>query len=555
MKEGKKYMEKLRFEELSLSKEVRKAIADMGFEEASPIQTKAIPVALEGKDILGQAQTGTGKTAAFGIPVVERVDSKLKKTQAIVLCPTRELAIQVSEELSKLAKHKRGVYIVPVYGGQPIDRQIRALKKGAQIVIGTPGRVLDHISRKTLLLDNLNMIVLDEADEMLDMGFREDIESVLKGTPEDRQTLLFSATMPKQILEITKTYQKEPVHIKIAHKQLTVPNIEQSYLRVKSENKVEVLSRLLDVYNPKLSMVFCNTKRMVDEVVAHLQARGYFADGLHGDMKQTQRDIVMDKFRKGTIEILVATDVAARGIDVEDIEAVFNYDFPQDDEYYVHRIGRTGRAGRTGKSFTFVYGRDIHKLRDLEKYTKSPMKEETVPKLEDVEGTKVKAFFETLKQEAGSQDLEKYESWIKEMTDQGQDLIRVAAALLRLQVNLDLNEEIIQEPERQKGGRGKKAPAGNQRGAATTGRNTRGGKMARLFMNIGRKQNIQVSDIVGAIAGEAGLEGKKIGTVDMYEKFTFVEVPEKDAPKVIDALKNRKIKGNKINIEVANQKG
>ena len=347
-------METIRFEELNLDTRILRAVEEMGFEEASPIQAKAIPVVMEGKDIIGQAQTGTGKTAAFGIPLLQKIDPKNKHLQAIVLCPTRELAIQVADEIRALAKFMHGIKVLPIYGGQNITHQIKALKSGIQIVIGTPGRVMDHMRRRTLKVETVKMIVLDEADEMLNMGFREDIETILKEMSEERQTVLFSATMPKPIMEIAREYQKDAQIIKVIKKELTVPKIEQYYYEVKAKNKAEVLTRLLDMYSPKLSLVFCNTKKGVDELVDKLEGRGYFAEGLHGDMKQQQRDRVMKKFRDGKTEILVATDVAARGIDVDDVEAVFNYDLPQEDEYYVHRIGRTGRAGRTGRSFTFV---------------------------------------------------------------------------------------------------------------------------------------------------------------------------------------------------------
>ena len=339
-------MKNLRFEELNLSSEILKAVENKGFEETTPIQAQSIPYIMEGRDIIGQAQTGTGKTAAFGIPILEKLSHEEKTVQGMVICPTRELAIQVAEEIRELAKFKRGVEILPIYGGQPIDRQIKALQKRPQIIVGTPGRIMDHMNRGTLKIDKVRMIVLDEADEMLDMGFIEDIITILKAVPEERQTMLFSATMPKPILELTKRFQKNPKHVMVVHKELTAPKVEQIYFEVKEKTKPEVLSRLIDMYNPKLSLVFCNTKRKVDELVAELQGRGYFADGLHGDLKQVQRDRVMSKFRSGAVDILVATDVAARGIDVDDIEAVFNYDLPQDEEYYVHRIGRTARAGR-----------------------------------------------------------------------------------------------------------------------------------------------------------------------------------------------------------------
>ena len=292
----------IKFEDLPISDDIKRAVIEMGFEEPSPIQSQSIPVILSGKDVIGQAQTGTGKTAAFSIPLLEMINPEEKSVQAVVLCPTRELAIQVSTEIRKIGKYMHGIKSLPVYGGQPIERQIKALKSGVQIVIGTPGRVIDHINRKTLKMDNVKMVILDEADEMLDMGFREDIEMILSKTPEERQTTFFSATMPKGILELTKKYQKNPEHIKVVRKELTVPNIKQYYIETRSANKLEVLSRLIDVYNPKLSVVFTNTKKGADELVSDLQARGYFADALHGDLKQTQRDIVMDKFRNGTID-------------------------------------------------------------------------------------------------------------------------------------------------------------------------------------------------------------------------------------------------------------
>ncbi|MBS4960774.1 MAG: DEAD/DEAH box helicase, partial [Clostridiales bacterium] len=304
-------MDTMKFEEMNLSPEILKAVLDMGFEEATPIQSQAIPIELQGKDIIGQSQTGTGKTASFAIPCIERLDPEDKRLQAIILCPTRELAIQVSEEFRKLLKYKENVRVLPVYGGQPIDRQIMSLKKGAQVVIGTPGRIIDHMRRRTLKMESVQMLVLDEADEMLDMGFREDIETILSKMPQERQTILFSATMSPEILDITKRFQKDPVMVKIVRKELTVPSIEQVYFDVKEKSKLEALCRIMDMYSPKLSLVFCNTKKRVDEVVELLQGRGYFAEGLHGDLKQQQRDNVMQKFRNGTIEILVATDVAA----------------------------------------------------------------------------------------------------------------------------------------------------------------------------------------------------------------------------------------------------
>ena len=536
-------MEIKRFEDLDINQNIKKAIAEMGFEEPSPIQAKSIPVILEGKDVIGQAQTGTGKTAAFSIPILEKIDPNDRSLQAIVLCPTRELAIQVSQEIRKLAKYMQGIKTLPIYGGQPIDRQIKALKGGVQVIIGTPGRTIDHIKRKTIKPGNVKMVVLDEADEMLDMGFREDIETILENVPEERQTTFFSATMPKAILELTKKYQNEPEHIKVVRKELTVENIKQYYIETRSSNKIEVLSRLIDVYNPKLSVVFCNTKKGADELVGELQGRGYFADALHGDLKQVQRDIVMDKFRNGTIDILVATDVAARGIDVDDVECVFNFDFPQDEEYYVHRIGRTGRAGREGLSFSFVYGRDMRKMKDIERYTKSKLEKHSIPTVGDVEEKKVGAFFEEVKRVANEGKLSKQIQWLEnfcENEDVDYSMVDIAAALLKLAMGEEEKEEIIEEK-----------PKKNRRREESSGAKD---GMVRLFINVGKKQRVQAKDILGAIAGEAGIPGKTIGTIDIYDKFTFVEVPKKKAKTVIEKMKNKKIKGNKLNIEKANKK-
>src|SRR5699024_2164667 len=463
-----------------------------------------------------------------------------------VLCPTRELAIQVSTEIRKIGKYTHGIKSLPVYGGQPIERQIKALKGGVQIVIGTPGRVIDHINRKTLKMDNVKMVILDEADEMLDMGFREDIEMILSKTPEERQTTFFSATMPKGILDLTKKYQKNPEHIKVVRKELTVTNIKQYYIETRSSNKLEVLSRLIDVYNPKLSVVFTNTKKGADELVSDLQARGYFADALHGDLKQTQRDIVMDKFRNGTIDILVATDVAARGIDVDDVEAVFNYDLPQDEEYYVHRIGRTGRAGRNSISFSFIFGKEMRKMRDIERYTKTKLVKHDIPSVADVEEKKVNTFFNQVKEVVEAGHLTKQIQWLENFCSESEaeyGVVDIAAALLKIALGDEEKQEIIEEPSRsRREGRSKSKDTGAKEG------------MIRLFINVGRNQRVQAKDILGAIAGEAGIPGKLVGTIDIYDKYTFVEVPKQNAKKVLEKMKDIKIKGNKINIEKANRK-
>lgn len=431
-------MQKLRFSQLDLSREVQKAIAEMGFEEATPIQSQSIPHLLKGKDLIGQAQTGTGKTCAFGIPVVERVNLETTGIQGLILCPTRELAIQTATELTNVAKYKRGVRVLPIYGGQPIERQIASLRTHPQIIIGTPGRIMDHLRRNTLKLGNLKMMVLDEADEMLNMGFREDIDIILKEVPVRKQTIFFSATIPREIMDLTTKYQNNPVTIKALHQELTVPRIKQFYLEVRESSKLDLLTRMIDIYNFKLTLVFCNTKRRVDELSSNLQARGYLAEALHGDIRQIQRDRVMSKFRQGKIDILIATDVAARGIDVDDISAVFNYDLPSDEEYYVHRIGRTGRAGRAGQAFTFVSGREIYKLKDIQRYTKSSVSLLKPPSLVDIEDQKAKRILDTVKATLTKGQLHKYVAYIEKMLEEPSPetngyltTLDIAAAFLR----------------------------------------------------------------------------------------------------------------------------
>ena len=426
-------MKNVRFEDLGLCKEIERAVKQMGFEEASPIQAQAIPVVMAGEDIIGQAQTGTGKTAAFGIPMLEKIDPELKKPQAIVLCPTRELAIQVAEEIRQLGKYMHGIKVLPIYGGQEISKQIRSLKTGVQLIVGTPGRVMDHMRRKTIRMDHIHTVVLDEADEMLNMGFRDDIETILKEVPKARQTLLFSATMPQAIIEITRAYQKKAKVIKVLNKELTVPNIEQFYYEVKPKSKTEALTRLLDVYAPKLAVVFCNTKRQVDILVEDLKGRGYFAAGLHGDLKQVQRDRVMKAFRTGRTEILVSTDVAARGIDVDEVEAVFNYDLPQDNEYYVHRIGRTGRAGRVGRSFSFVSGRDIYKLKEIRRYCRTKIYARQIPSRNDVSNTRMEVILKDMERVIDGENLTALIQTIQSRADEAEyTTIDMAAALLQI---------------------------------------------------------------------------------------------------------------------------
>jgi len=533
----------LKFEEMNLTPPTLRAIKDLGYKEATPIQSRSIELILNGRDLLGQSQTGTGKTAAFGIPCIELLDPNNKRLQSLILCPTRELAIQVSEEFRKLLKYRDDLKVLPIYGGQPIERQIFALKKGVQIIVGTPGRVMDHMRRHTLKMDAVKMVILDEADEMLDMGFREDIETILQKTPEDRQTIMFSATMPKPILELTKTYQKNAAHIRVTPKELvTVPSIYQAYYEVRERDKLEALCRIVDVSGPELSLVFCNTKRKVDEVVEALQERGYFAESLHGDLKQAQRDMVMKKFRNRTLEILVATDVAARGIDVDNIGIVFNFDLPQDGEYYVHRIGRTGRAGKTGKAYTFISGKEIFKLRDIMRHTGAQIIRKPLPTLDDINEVKRKHFTDEIIKTVQSSELDKYIDIVEGIcAEHNLTSTNIAAALIKTSLEINQKESVANFDETYSFEKEVKPKSGKSKGMS----------LVRLFINVGKNQRVRSKDILGAIANESGVSGKDIGNIDIYDDFTFVDVFENHAKGIIKKMKNSKIKGSKVNIEVA----
>ncbi|MFY7827230.1 MAG: DEAD/DEAH box helicase [Flectobacillus sp.] len=582
----------LRFDELSLSQEVQQAVADMGFETASPIQSEAIPFILEGRDVIGQAQTGTGKTAAFGIPLVEKVVPFEKVVQGLVLCPTRELAVQVTEELKKLAKHKKGVWVTTVYGGDSIERQIKSLKAGANIVVGTPGRVIDLIERRALKLENVSKVVLDEADEMLDMGFREDIESILQETPEERQTIFFSATMSKPIMALTTRYQNDPKLVKVVKNEITNSNIEQLYYDVKGKAKMEVMTRLMDFYSVKLSLVFCNQKKRVDEVVEELQLRGYAAEGLHGDLRQAQRTNVMSKFRSGVVNVLVATDVAARGLDVDDVDAVFNYDVPLDEEYYVHRIGRTGRAGKSGKAFTLIVGAERNRLREIMNYTKVKIDKGVIPSFSDVVGVKKGMFIDRVRTAIEDGDLELFEDVLQALHHSGYSTEQVVSALVKMNMGITKNEfadeNLSGESDRRdrynnrdrdnsgrrgegrfdrggrddrRGGRFERGDRDRDRGGRSEDRGPRSDKqgrpyrrdanMVRMFVNIGFNEKISPANIVGAFAGESGIPGNVLGQIDIFDKYSFVDVPKEFANTVLNRMEGASIKGKKVNVEIA----
>ncbi|MBD8490568.1 DEAD/DEAH box helicase [Echinicola sp. CAU 1574] len=568
------------FSDLGISAEILQAVEDMGYTQPSPIQSQSIPLMLDGRDVIGQAQTGTGKTASFGIPIVDMVDPTSNKPQALILCPTRELAVQVEGEITKLAKHKKGVYSTAIYGGESIDRQIRTLKKGVQIIVGTPGRVMDHMKRGNIKLETVKTIVLDEADEMLDMGFREDIETVLNQMPEDRQTIFFSATMAKPIMDLTKMYQSNPEIVKIVKKELTVENISQVYYEVKPSLKMELITRLINVHQFNLGVVFCNTKRVTDEVTEGLIARGITAEALHGDLSQAQRDKVMNKFRKGHCSVLVATDVAARGIDVDNVEVVFNYDLPLDEEYYVHRIGRTGRAGRSGMAISFITGRkDIFRLKDLERYIKTSLTKMTPPSVSEMIDQKKDQLVKDVNTSISKEeDNQLFESALGQLLAEGLSMDQIALGLVKLQMGnsieelSDMNFDLNLGSGRERGERGERGGRGRERfdkGGRKGGRDRferggeRGGRkgsrekgsrdanMSRLFLNLGKKDRIRPNDIVGAIAGETGIPGRQIGGIDIFDNFSFVDVPSKDAAHVISVMKSNTIKGKPVNMELS----
>ncbi|CAG1064962.1 ATP-dependent RNA helicase DDX31/DBP7 [uncultured bacterium] len=525
--------EKKSFADFGLSGDMLKSILSMGFEEPTPIQARTIPVLLTGKDVIGQAQTGTGKTAAFGIPVIEKVDRQVNAVQAIVLAPTRELAMQAAEEMNKLGKHKR-IHALPVYGGTSIERQIKALVKGVQVVVGTPGRVLDHIERKTLSLKEVKMVVLDEADEMLDMGFVEDITKILKTTPETRQTLLFSATMPEEILKISKRHMKNPERIRIATDTLTAPKISQIVYEVRNADKLDALCRLIDFGSEGTYLIFCHTKREVDEVSQHLRLRGYEADAMHGDYTQAQREAVLKKFRDGRVDVLVATDVAARGLDISSISHVVNYSIPQNPESYVHRIGRTGRAGREGVAITFVTPREDRQLRLIQSVAKAQIKRGKLPSREEVLGARLTGLEEKMNEFIDDKRFDKFMT-LAERVSEKMDPKEALAALLKFQLE------------------GFDKPAEQQEEASLNDTGASPG-MARLFLTIGKEQGVRVNDIVDAISRRAEIPKQFIKGVAIFETFTFVEVPRDSAEKIIEMVHRSIISGRKVAVAPAKPK-
>ena len=550
------------FSTFGMSDALLKSITAVGYEEPTPIQLSTIPVLLKGNDVIAQAQTGSGKTAAFGLPIIENIDSKLRKVQALVLCPTRELAIQVSEALHKYGRHKE-VETLPIYGGQPYERQFRGLQRGPQIVVGTPGRVMDHMRRETLDLSHIKFFVLDEADEMLDMGFIEDIEWVMEHLPTERQTALFSATMPPRIANLASRHMRNPERISVASKQMTVPETAQAFYEVPRNRKIDALTRIMDAEVPSLAMIFCRTKMMVDELGEALMARGYSAETLHGDLSQAQRDRVMRRFRTGQADILIATDVAARGLDIPDVSHVINYDIPEGPETYVHRIGRTGRAGKTGIAITLVTAREARWIRQIERAVRARIEPRRLPTVADVAERRVeqlKTQVQTALTDEAAPALAYYVAAVEEMAEE-YELSTIAAAALRLfaeetgrgQIQEQVDDiAVISIPSgqpRDRGDRFDRVDRGDRRGGPRSNELSDGN--VRLFLNVGHNLGIRPQDIVGAIANEADVPGRSIGSIDIFDGYSFVEVPGGDAQKIIDALSNSGIKGKYVNVEVA----
>jgi ATP-dependent RNA helicase DeaD len=557
-------MQKKTFPELGLSPDLLKAVEKMGYEESSPIQSEAIPVLLSGKDVVGQSQTGSGKTAAFAIPAIERTDASVRAAQVLILCPTRELAVQVAEEVAKLASFKRGVRELPIYGGASYDRQIRGLKDGSQIIIGTPGRVIDHLERGSLRLDAVHTVILDEADRMLDMGFRDDIEMILKQSPDDRQTVLFSATLPRGIQDLIRHYTHDPVNIRIEPQALTMPNIDQVYYEVDRRSKLEALCRIIDVQDVKCSIIFCATKMMCDQLCEHLIARGYVADKLHGDVTQAMRERVMKRFRDKKIEFLVATDVAARGLDVDDIEVVFNYDLPQDSEDYLHRIGRTGRAGRSGRAITFVAGREIRKLEQMNRLTKGRIRRERVPSLEEVEEKRTNQTFEMLRETLEGGEYIKRDVLVDRLLEQGHSPTDIASALLHL-LSADAPKNATPEPEPSR----ESAPRRDydrpdrhdrndrprrERAPRDVGDRSDEDGMTRLVFTAGRLSEVRPADIVGTVLGLSGIPREAIGQIHIEQKHTLVDIADAHVDAVIQKLAGIKFKGRKLAVFVPDGK-
>jgi len=560
------------FSDLGLPDELLAAIETLGYERPSPIQFMSIPPALLGKDVLGLSATGSGKTAAFTLPALAKLDVKELYPQVLILCPTRELAVQVCEEVHRLGAKMKGLHATPVYGGAPIDRQLRALRSGAQLVVGTPGRLLDHLRRGSFDPSRIKMAILDEADRMLDMGFKDEMDELLAALPAERQTLFFSATMNPGVSRLIQKFGNSPQIVEIEQKARTVSTVEQSYFEVRQRSKVEVLSRILDMNPPRLGIIFCNTKRSVDECTEDLVHRGYAADRLHGDITQQMRERVLKRFREGAVEILVATDVAARGLDIDEIDIVFNYDLPTDPEDYVHRIGRTGRAGRSGRAVSFVYGREIYRMQAIERYTRSVVKRERIPSVEQVEGRRADLIFDDLKERLETGKFDAYQDNIDRLLEQGHTPTDIAGALVTMIREASGREgssiEEDREPDRparrdnrdvrpprdDRGPRDDRSPR-DDRGPRPDNRFERGPipqepGMTRLFLSLGKTHGVLAKEIVGMLYREAGLPDGCLGRITLFPKHSLVDVPEQFVGQVIERTRNARLRGRPFRMDV-----
>jgi len=575
------------FAALGLPEALLAAVEQLGYEEPSHIQAASIPLALEGKDLIGLSETGSGKTAAFGLAGLARIDWDNPAPQMLVICPTRELAVQVCGEIQRLGSKLPRLRAVAIYGGAPIDRQIRALHQGVQVIVGTPGRLIDHVERGTLNLDSIRITVLDEADRMLDMGFADEMEGLLRALPVERQTLFFSATMNDAVSRIINRYGKEPQLVQIQRESLTVESIEQVCYEARQRSRIELISRLLDLEQPRLSIIFCNTKRAVDECTEELLARGYSADRLHGDIAQTMRDRVLRLFREGTVEILVATDVAARGIDVNDVDLVFNYELPQDPEDYVHRVGRTGRAGRSGKAISFIHGRDIYRIKTIERYTRQPIVRGEIPSVEAVENRLAEQLIESVRGRISEGGFEKAIGALQPIRDEGHEWETIAGVLMTLlrEENGREGEEIAEDRQPGPNDRRERAPREDRndrpdRGASRDGGPRDGGPaweprdqgpnrrerdfdrkprpqtgegpepgMVKLFLSLGKNQRINPGDIVGMLHNECHLERGTVGRIQLFPNFSLIEVAEGEAAHAIEHAAKATLRGLNFKID------
>ena len=564
------------FSDLGLIPELLDAIHDLGYESPSPIQALAIPPILEGKDIIGLSETGSGKTAAFTLPALQMIDTGLDEAQVLILSPTRELCVQVCEEVHRLGAKLPGLRAVPVYGGTPIDRQITQLKRGAHIIVGTPGRLLDHLRRKTLKPATIKLAILDEADRMLDMGFREDMEDLLGAMRSDHQTLFFSATMNKNVDRLIQKFGNDPQEVSIKGQTKTVSTVSQAYYEVRNRSKVEVLTRIIDLDTPKLSVIFCNTKRSVDECTEALTARGYSADRLHGDIPQQARERTTRRFRKGEFDLLVATDVAARGLDIDDVEAVFNYDIPQDPEDYVHRIGRTGRAGREGRAISFVFGRDIYRLQSIERYTKQKIQREKIPTQEEVEGKRADQLFDLVKERLEKEVSQSYRHYIDRLLDQGHTATDIASSVFELlRESLGREGESIAEDRpdynpsqergarkdrqrgdrddrrgdrRDRGDRGDRGDRNDRRDRKSDQPRKKDENMTTLFLSLGKAAGVRPSDILGMFYREGKLPDNSVGHIALFERHSLIDVEKDHADALCNNLSNSKLRNQRFRI-------